>query len=56
MQTLLEETLAETVGAYAKQAEESWRAMVGKYRIEDARVRSMVTMTADQNWMEFTAR
>jgi len=30
--------------------------MVKKYRIEDERVEPMVTLTANENWMEFTVR
>ena len=30
--------------------------MVAKYRIEDASVEPMVTLVANDNWMEFTAR
>jgi hypothetical protein len=30
--------------------------MVNKYRIEDARIEPMVTLIANDNWMEFTVR
>jgi len=53
---LLETIVREEVGDYAGVASESWREMVRKYRIEDARVEPMVTMTANDNWMEFTIR
>lgn len=46
----------ETVGDYARYAKESWRDVVGKYRIEDARVDPLITMTFDENWLVFTLR
>ena len=48
--------LNETVGDYVGFAREKWKDMVEKYRIEAASVEPMVTMTADENWMEFTLR
>ena len=53
---ILQRVLAETVGDYAAWAKETWKEMVKKYRIEDERVEPMVSMTANDNWMEFTAR
>jgi len=53
---ILQRVLAETVGDYAAWAKETWKEMVKKYRIEDERVEPMVTMTANDNWMEFTVR
>jgi len=46
----------EVVGDYVPQAEASWRGVVGKYRVEDARVEPMVMMTANDNWVEFYLR
>ncbi|HSR15072.1 MAG TPA: mechanosensitive ion channel domain-containing protein [Gemmatimonadales bacterium] len=53
---LIERTLQEVVGEYAEFAKESWREMVRKYRIEAASVEPMVTLIANDNWLEFTAR
>ncbi len=53
---ILERILNDTIGEYADFAKQSWKLMVKKYRIEDARVRPIVTMVANENWMEFTAR
>ena len=53
---ILQGVLAETVGDYAAWAKETWKEMVKKYRIEDERVEPMVTLTANENWMEFTVR
>ncbi len=44
------------LGDYAKRAGAGWGKVVKAYRIENASVDPMVTMTADQNWMEFTLR
>jgi len=53
---LIERTLQEIVGDYAEFAKQSWREMVRKYRIEAASVEPMVTLVANDNWLEFTAR
>jgi len=53
---LIERVVQEVVGGYAEFAKQSWEHMVAKYRIEDARVQPMVTMVANDNWIEFTAR
>lgn len=37
-------------------AQSEWRRMVHKYLIEDAQVEPMVTLTANDNWLEFTVR
>lgn len=51
------ERLAERiVGPFALQAEEAWRGLVRKYRIEHARTAPMVMLVANDNWMEFTLR
>ncbi|MEM8777560.1 MAG: mechanosensitive ion channel domain-containing protein [Cyanobacteria bacterium P01_G01_bin.49] len=46
----------EVVGEYVPQAQATWKAMVHKYLIEDARVDPMVTLMTNDNWMEFTLR
>lgn len=53
---LIHHAVTEVVGEYAGFAKESWKDMVAKYRIEDASVEPMVTLVANDNWMEFTAR
>ena len=37
-------------------AQAQWRLMVHKYLIEDAKVEPMVTLVANDNWLEFTVR
>ncbi len=44
------------VGDYAKGARKAWADVVGKYMIEDARVEPVVTLSANQNWIELTLR
>jgi small-conductance mechanosensitive channel len=46
----------EVVGEYVKFAQQSWKDMVKKYLIEDASVEPMVTLIANDNWVEFTLR
>ncbi len=54
--SLISDVVGAVVGNYTEVAREAWRAMVQKYRIEDARVDPIVTLVANDNWMEFTAR
>ena len=53
---ILQRVANDIVGDYAKQAAISWKDMVKKYMIEDASVEPMVTMIANDNWIEFTIR
>jgi len=53
---ILQGVLKEVVGDYAVWAKETWKEMVKKYKIEDERVEPMITMMANDNWMEFTLR
>ncbi len=46
----------EVVGEYAKFAKQSWKEMVKKYLIEDAITEPLVTLIANDNWVEFTLR
>lgn len=46
----------EVVGDYAAQAKNAWKDMVRKFLIEDATVEPMVTLVANDNWIEFTVR
>ncbi len=53
---ILERVGEEVVGQYARDAEAAWRAMVRKFLIEDAPVAPVVTLQANQNWIELTLR
>jgi small-conductance mechanosensitive channel len=46
----------EVVGEYARAAELAWEPITRRYLIEKASVLPAVTMTANQNWIEFTLR
>jgi small-conductance mechanosensitive channel len=46
----------EVTGEYAIQAQKEWDKMVRKYLIEDATTQPMVTLSANDNWVEFTLR
>jgi small-conductance mechanosensitive channel len=46
----------EVVGDYARDAEQAWEPITHRYLIEKASVQPMVTMTANENWIEFTLR
>lgn len=53
---LLERIAHELVGEYADSARERWKELVKSFRIENARVDPLVTMVANDNWVEFTLR
>ncbi len=53
---ILQRVAAEVIGGYAEQARLAWRVLVRKYRIEDASVEPIVTLVANDNWLEFTLR
>lgn len=46
----------EVVGEFAASAKSSWKGLVERYLIEDAKVDPMITLVANDNWMEFTMR
>lgn len=46
----------EVTGDYAKKARIHWNEMVKKYLIEDASTQPMVTVVANDNWVEYTIR
>ncbi len=53
---LLERIAKENLSEYAAGAEATWKGLVGRYAIEDARVEPMVTLVATDNWIELTLR
>lgn len=53
---MIECVVGEVCGEYARQSQDAWQNVVRKYRIEDARIDPMVTIRADENWIEFTVR
>ena len=53
---ILTEVVTELTNACAQDAKAAWAAMVRRYLIEDASVEPMVTLVANDNWLEFTVR
>lgn len=55
-QRILERVLFEVVGEYAAFAKAAWENIVKKYRVEAAKTDPAVTMTLNENWIEFSLR
>jgi small-conductance mechanosensitive channel len=53
---LLYEAADEVVGEYADEAKIHWDIMVRKFLIENATIKPMVIIGANDNWVEFTLR
>jgi small-conductance mechanosensitive channel len=53
---ILERIAREVVGDYVPYANTAWEKIVSKYMIENAKTEPMVTLSANDNWMEFTVR
>ncbi|MGQ0645494.1 MAG: mechanosensitive ion channel family protein [Elusimicrobiota bacterium] len=53
---MLEDVAAEVCGDFAEKSKDAWKVVVAKYRIEAARIDPLVSLRADQNWIEFTVR
>jgi small-conductance mechanosensitive channel len=48
--------MRDVVGDYISYAQKNWEDMVEKYRIEAASVEPSVTLSVNENWLEFTMR
>jgi len=53
---LLERVAEEVVGEYARNAEAAWLDVVKKFLIEKAQVTPVITLAANENWIELTLR
>ena len=53
---ILKNVADETIGDYAADAAKAWDEMVRKYLLEDAALEPVVTLTANDNWIELTVR
>jgi small-conductance mechanosensitive channel len=53
---ILEGIVNEVCRDYATQSLEAWRSAVNKFRLEAARIEPMITLAANDNWIEFTGR
>lgn len=54
--SILYQTAEEVVGEYSQPAQARWEEMYKKYRLEHESVEPVVTLTANDNWLEFTMR
>jgi small-conductance mechanosensitive channel len=55
-QEILEAVAIEVVGEYSQSAATSWQGITRAYLVENAIVDPMVSMVANDNWIEFTLR
>jgi small-conductance mechanosensitive channel len=46
----------EVAGDLTKNSKENWKSLQLKYRLEDAQTEPMISLTANDNWVEFTLR
>ena len=53
---MLERVGREVVGDYAQQAKQAWQGITRSFLVEDAAVDPVVTMRANDNWIEYTLR
>lgn len=53
---LLLKIAIEVAGDLSTQSKEKWNKLVNKYLLENAQTEPMVTLTANDNWVEFTVR
>lgn len=53
---ILSEIAEKEVGEYARKADISWKAFSKRFLLEHARVEPIVSLVANDNWMEFTLR
>jgi len=52
----LEQVGKEVAGDLTVRSREKWTSLQSKYRLEDARTEPMVSLIANDNWVEFTLR
>ncbi|MCG9911469.1 MAG: mechanosensitive ion channel family protein [Flavobacteriales bacterium] len=53
---ILEKVGIEIAGDLTRQSREKWNEMQTKYRLEDAQTEPMVSLIANDNWVEYTLR
>ena len=54
--SILMDTAREIVGDIESRSKEKWMSLQRKYRLEDAQTKPMVSLVANDNWVEFTLR
>ena len=53
---MLMNVASEVCGGFAIQSEEAWKRAINKYRLDDTPVEPVVTLVANDNWLQFTLR
>ncbi len=53
---LFEQIAKDVAGELTETSKEKWDALVNKYMVEDAQTSAMVTLVANDNWVEYTVR
>jgi small-conductance mechanosensitive channel len=53
---ILERVAREVVGDYVQEASIAWKKMTSIYLVENARLEPLVTLIANDNWLEYTVR
>jgi small-conductance mechanosensitive channel len=53
---MLDEIVNEVCKDYAIESAEAWRQAVNRYQLEAARIEPMITLAANDNWIQFTIR
>ncbi len=53
---ILDGVVNEICKDYAVQSREAWKTAVNRYQLEEAKIDPMVTLAANDNWIEFTVR
>jgi len=53
---IFEQVGKEVAGDLSEKSKETWNTMQDKYRLEDAQTEPMVSLIANDNWVEFTLR
>lgn len=53
---ILESAVKDVAGGFVEASATEWKRMNELYRVEDARVEPLVTLMANDNWIEFTVR
>jgi small-conductance mechanosensitive channel len=53
---MLERVGAEIAGPFAAEAAVAWREIAARYRVEEAVLAPVVTLVANDNWIEYTLR
>ena len=54
--TMLDEIVNEVCKDYAIESAEAWSNAVNRYQLEPARIEPMITLAANDNWIQFTIR